>query len=282
MISIDDSKCVKCNLCVKVCTKRIISPGPEVAGEKNWFCIKCGHCFAVCPTGAITVMEHRDFEKVDIAATRPSAEQLMDLVKRRRSVRRYQPQAVSKEHLDLIIEAASNAPSAKNTRHLRAYVYTDADLIRQIARRTPEFYKKLLKIFRIPGFSLVWRKMGYPTGTLDAYRKDFEHLAFPKDVTDPVLHEAPTLIAFTAPRKDDMSIADGWIAAQTAVLFAESISVGTCYNGYLSIAANKDKVLKSLMKIPPNEHVISAITLGYPDVRFRRYVPRKRMRTAYI
>jgi len=282
MIGIDSNKCVKCNLCVKVCTKKIINPGPEVAGEKNWFCIKCGHCFAVCPSGAVTVMESREFEKTDFPQTRISPDQVMDLVKRRRSVRRYKPEPVSREHLDLIIEAASNAPSAKNIRHLRAYVYTDGDLIRQIARRTPEHYKKLLKIFNIPGFSFIWQKMGYPAGSLDAYKKDFERLAFPQDSSDPVLHDAPTLIAFAAPRKDDMSIADGWIAAQTAILFAESIGVGTCYNGYLSIAANKDKTLKSLMKIPANEHVVSTLTLGYPDIQFKRYVPRKKMRTNYI
>ncbi len=282
MINIDSQKCIKCNLCSKVCPDGIIEAGPTVSAEKNMaWCIRCGHCFAVCPTEAITVIGFKGFSPI---AVKPEpvvgAEPMMELLKSRRSGRRYKNEPVSREHLEKILEAASAAPSATNARIVRAYVYTDEELIRRISRQVPEFYKKLLKLFRLPGFSFIWKLLGYPPGQLAAYTADFRHIA--EDREFKILHHTRTLLVFTTPTKDEMAVADGWIAAQNAVVYAETIPVATCYNGYLSVAANKDKVLKAMMKIPAREYVVSALTLGYPDISFKRDAPRKTMRTFWI
>jgi nitroreductase/NAD-dependent dihydropyrimidine dehydrogenase PreA subunit len=279
MINIDKSKCIKCNLCGKVCPDGIIGPGPEVSAVRNLTgCIRCGHCYAVCPTDAIMVIGFKDFCPVTLKSTPAvEAEGLMVLLKGRRSVRRYKDEPVSREHLEKIITAASVAPSATNSRIVRAYVYTDAQVIEKIARRVPDFYKKLLKLFKLPGFPLIWKMLGYPPGKLEAYKGDFRQIA--EDREFKILHHTRTLLVFTAPSKDEMAVADGWIAAQNAVVYAETIPVATCYNGYLSVAANKDKGLKSLLKIPSHEYVVSALTLGYPDIEFKRDAPRKTMRT---
>jgi nitroreductase/NAD-dependent dihydropyrimidine dehydrogenase PreA subunit len=280
MISIDSNKCTKCNLCSKVCTKKVISPGPTIDPQKNLFCIKCGHCFAVCPSQAITVLEFKDAADTQPPRESILPEQLMSLIKYRRSIRFYKPEPVSREHLEKIIEAAAHAPSAKNMHRIRAYVYTDPQVIAQINARLPEHYKKLLKLFALPGFSAIWRLMGQPPAMLEAYRNDFKRIT--SDPGYQVLHHTPTLMVFTAPAKDAMSVADGWIAAQTATMFAETLGVGTCYNGYLVVAASKDKTLKSTMKVPANEHIIAAMTMGYPTMTFRRAASRKPMRTVYV
>jgi nitroreductase/NAD-dependent dihydropyrimidine dehydrogenase PreA subunit len=282
MINIDSQKCVKCNLCHKVCPAEVIGPGPVVSAEKNvaW-CIRCGQCYAVCPTEAITVIGVKDFSPIAVKPEPPvGAAQMMDLLKGRRSVRRYKDEPVSREHLEKIIEAASVAPSATNSRIVRCYAYTDAELIDKIARRMPEFYKKLLKLFKLPGFSFIWKLLGYPPGQLTAYTEDFRQIA--EDREFKILHHTRTLLVFTTPTKDEMAVADGWIAAQNAVVYAETVLVATCYNGYLSVAANKDKVLKSILKIPAREYVVSALTLGYPDITFKRDAPRKLMRTVWV
>jgi nitroreductase/NAD-dependent dihydropyrimidine dehydrogenase PreA subunit len=279
MITIDQNKCTRCNRCVKVCTKNILKPGPAVEPQRNRFCLNCGHCYAVCPSHAITLTEYENIQTPELSDLKVDADALMDLFKRRRSVRQYKPEPVAREHLEKIIEAASNAPSAKNNRNVKVYVYTDAPFIQRISHQMPTFYQKLLKIFKLPGFSFIWRKMGFPAEKLEAYRQDFVRLLSAKEGEDFFLHHAPALLVFTAARKDEMTVADAWIAAQNAVTFAQTLGVGSCYNGYLSIAAAKDKNLKSLMKIPQNEKVLAALTLGYPAVTYLRPAPRKIMET---
>ena len=53
MISIDESRCNLCGLCVPVCVRRILkleSKSVEVTDPA--LCLVCGHCKAVCPTDA--------------------------------------------------------------------------------------------------------------------------------------------------------------------------------------------------------------------------------------
>jgi len=68
---IDDSKCIKCMACARVCTYNAIR------GEIKKFvevipaaCMGCGSCVAECPTGAITIPAFSDqelFEQIDAA-----------------------------------------------------------------------------------------------------------------------------------------------------------------------------------------------------------------------
>ncbi len=279
MIIIDEKKCTKCNLCHKVCTKGVIQPGPTIDSVKSFFCMNCGHCYAVCPQGAINLggVSAGDGE------SRPaiSSADMMNLLKFRRSGRFYKPEPVSREHLQRIIEAASVAPSAKNLHRVKAYVYTDQQIIEQINQGISEHFRKLLKLFAVPGFPLIWKLLGFPPKLLKVYKNDFQRIAYPASDYS-ILHNTPTLLVFTVPNKDEMSVADGWIAAQNAVIYCETIGVGACYNGYLSVAAGKHKNLKSTMRIPAKEHVISALTLGYPTVTFRRPAPRRVMETIFI
>lgn len=61
-ITIDDSKCKSCYLCVDVCPKKLLKPGKTVgkAGQyivefqNNNECIACKQCAMVCPDAAIT------------------------------------------------------------------------------------------------------------------------------------------------------------------------------------------------------------------------------------
>jgi len=61
-----------------------------------------------------------------------NAAALMDLIKTRRSVRRFTAQPVEKEKLDLILEAARWAPSAGNSQPWELVVITRATTIRSL------------------------------------------------------------------------------------------------------------------------------------------------------
>lgn len=64
------------------------------------------------------------------------SEQLIELIKKRRSIRRYLPDPIPDEHINKILEAGLYAPSGKNRQPWRFFVIKDAKTIRSIAKST--------------------------------------------------------------------------------------------------------------------------------------------------
>jgi len=278
MISIDEAKCKHCNLCHVACPDGIIAKGPQIRVEAHQFCIQCGHCFAVCPQNAITLLDFEGIETPPIPQRVPiDSELMMALLATRRSARAYEPQTVSREHLEAILRAASWAPSSMNARPVRAYVYTDQAMIARIRDETARFYSRLLRLLSLPGFPILWRVLGRDPRQLGQLAYGLTYITTSDDKPDPILYDARTLISFTVPKRDKEAAGDAWLAAQNAVLYAETIPVVTCYNGFAIAAANNSRRLRAAMGVPKSEQVVVVLTLGYPKLRFLRQPPRRTM-----
>lgn len=277
MIHIETEKCTQCGTCVQHCPAGIIVDGPEIDTRIHKYCVGCGHCAVVCPSGAIRVLGMADADIPAYQETIPvSFEMLKTLLQRRRSIRKYKPEPVSKAHLEQIIDAASLVPTAHNWRSFRAYVCRDQPVIGEIHRRLTDHYSRLLEVFKqpIPAMSDAMR---------DEIRFAFERLVVnPPDGRDSLFWNAGTLLVFTTTINHPLCIGDAWIASFAAVMSAETIPVGTCYNGFLILGLNEDPSIKELMKIPPQEVVVAGFTLGYSDETHYRYPPRNPMPTTWI
>jgi hypothetical protein len=99
---------------------------------------------------------------------------------------------------------------------------------------------------------------------------------------DSLFWNAAALLVFTTPIPNPVAIGDAWIASFAAVMYAETIPVGTCYNGLLIEGLNGDPSIKPLLKIPAGETPVSGLTLGYRDEEHFRYPPRRSMQTTWI
>lgn len=276
-VTIDESKCNNCNLCFEVCIGGPIFEGPVVKHDEGIICVECGHCFAVCPEGAITIEGFEDIETAELgkyaAVNGPS---MKALLKGRRSGRLFKPEPVSREHVRELIEAASCAPSAHNSHPVKAYVYYDEAVIRNIEKETLAYYRRLLKIFNFRLFPPAWRMMGLDIEELDSLKNAFAGLLKPVKREDIVNYGSRTLLAFTAPRRNTLAVGDAWIAAQNSVIQAEALEIATFYNGFIIMAAGS-RALRKVMGIPRGEKVVVVLTLGYPRRRFRREAPRHTM-----
>lgn len=283
MIVIDEEKCDRCNLCYKVCIGGPIFKGPEISTDSRILCVECGHCYAICPQDAITLEGFEDIEIHDLPERPPvDGPSMMALLRGRRSGRMYTTESVSREHVLKIIEAASLAPSGHNSHQVKAYVYSDEELISDLRERTIRFYKKLLRVFNAPGFSSAWRLIGLDPEELETLKYAFEGLWTSTKNEDILFYGSRTVLVFTAPKHNAIALGDAWIAAQNAVNYAEAIKVATCYNGYLVQAASYDARLRSAMKIPRGEKVVAVLNLGYPKHDFSREAPRSIMDITWI
>jgi nitroreductase/NAD-dependent dihydropyrimidine dehydrogenase PreA subunit len=277
MIRIESEKCTHCGTCVQHCPAGIIVEGPELDEKIHKYCVSCGHCAVVCPSEAISVLGVEDLNVPPYQNHIPiSLEALKVLLQRRRSIRKYKPEPVSKAHLEQIIEAASLVPTAHNWRAFKAYVCRDQHVIGQIHQRLTEHYSRLIDVFKQP-----------IEGIADAIREEirfgFERLVVnPVAGRDSLFWNTNTLLVFTTTINHPLCFGDAWIASFAAVMSAETIPVGTCYNGFLIMGLNEDPSIKALMKIPSAESVVTGFTMGYSDETHYRYPPRKTMPTTWI
>jgi nitroreductase/NAD-dependent dihydropyrimidine dehydrogenase PreA subunit len=277
MITIDQKKCTQCDMCVGHCPAEIITEGPEIKEAIHKYCVGCGHCAVACPTGAISVVGLEDVKIPPYSKEVPiSCEAMETLLRKRRSVRHYKPEPVSKEHLKNIIEAASLVPTAHNWRPFKAYVCTDHTVISDIHKRVTEHYTRFIEVLKKP-------VEGMPEPMRHELLFAFDRLVVnPSAGRDSLFWKANTLLVFTTRIHHPLCIGDAWMASFAAVMYAETIPVGTCYNGFLIMALNEDPSIKPFLKIPDEELVVSGFTLGYSDEKHFSYPPRRVMETEWI
>lgn len=276
MLHIDHDHCTGCDACADVCPERLLVPGPSPETHLEAYCLQCGHCAVACPAGAL---------EMDGVATVPMGEAIVPaamlaLLQSRRSGRQYTGTPVSRAHLEALLTAAATAPSAKNFRPVKAYVYTDAAVIAAIRAATRACYQRLAGLLRLPGAHVLYRLLGYPAALREKLMHDARFLTTPCE-GDPLLHHAPTLLAFTAPRGWEPGIGDAWLAAHSAVLYAETLAIATCYNGFVAQAAGMDARVRRAMGVPAAERVVAVLTLGYPAARPRRGIQRPPLATVW-
>lgn len=165
-------------------------------------------------------------------------EKIIDIIKNRRSIRKYKDKPLAKRQVEEIIDSGRLAPSARNTQNWKFIVVTDKQLIKQMSEYV------VSKVIDDPRYSFVKERSG--------------------QVDDPILYSAPALIFIVAEEKDKWSTINCALAAQNMMLYAYSIGIGSCFIG-MARFINENSELKKRLKVP-NGHIIQGtIALGYAD-----------------
>ncbi|MFR1639208.1 MAG: nitroreductase family protein [Eggerthellaceae bacterium] len=126
LIEIDERYCVGCGRCVDDCVGANLALEDGIARVKGR-CILCGHCVAVCPTGAVSIPSY-DMEDVEICVPASAAidpRTMLGVIKSRRSVRNYLPNAIGQDALRLVLDAGRYTATAKNAQGCRFIVVQD-------------------------------------------------------------------------------------------------------------------------------------------------------------
>jgi nitroreductase len=163
--------------------------------------------------------------------------ELLELIKGRRSVRRYKPTPVKDEDLNAVLEAARWAPSWANTQCWQFIVVRD-----------PEIKSKLAQALR-----------------------------YKVDATNPAasaVRDAPVVIVACAElgksgcykgepltnKGDWWYMFDTALALQNMALMAHALGLGTVHTGWLDAEA-----VAEILEVPQNIAVVELVPLGYPD-----------------
>ena len=143
---VDPSKCTKCGVCLKACPSGIVSFGetglPEMDIRLASSCIECGHCAVFCPESAnsLTFLSAKNMVAADTLEM-PSECAALNLIKTRRSIRRFKKDVVPESAVSEIFEAVRMAPTASNSQPVRWIVSHDLSLTKEIVNLIPHNYK---------------------------------------------------------------------------------------------------------------------------------------------
>ena len=267
-ILINRDKCIGCGQCQRdcLCDTIYMDEGKARVGTKR--CIKCGHCIAICPKEAITLgnIENINWDQNNPGMERgraPEPEAFLDFLKFRRSIRHYKNQDIEAEKLDMIIEAGRYAPTASN-RQKNSFIILRKNIgqVRKAAVKT--LYDAAANKER-------------PLGEREMYRQSWMTMYddLERGKGDRLFFDAPAVILIVTDKKAGSSDIDAGIAASRMELQANALGLGVCYIGFLSTAIEFDDDVRKQIGIGDDERMAVAFTVGYPDVKYFRPVPRK-------
>ena len=261
-IFVDQDLCTRCGICSTVCPMKIIDPAyestlPRVPEAKATMCIRCGHCEVSCPSQAVTLNFLAD-EKVSLAAGAGSLspEDIGIYLKNRRSVRHYTPEPVDKETITRILDVARYAASGGNGQPVQWLVVHDPKEVHLLAGLTIDWMKTLLH-------------SNHPmSGMVPSIVKAWEH------GYDPVCRGAPHLVVAHIPEGNPVASIDAIIALTHFDITAPAYGAGTCWAGFLSMAAAAYQPLQKALALPSGRTYAYALMFGHPQ--YKTYgIPRR-------
>ena len=166
---------------------------------------------------------------------------LMEAIYSRRSVRSYTEQSVHKATIEVLIQAAIQAPSALNQQPWAFAVIHDGQVLAQ--------YSDHVKAQVLKGLT--------PQSPLYAHRQALESPAYN------VFYGAGTLIVICAKPEGVNAEEDCSLAAQNLMLAAHAMGLGTCPIGFARPWLNLEETKRDLA-IPMHYTVVFPVIVGYP------------------
>ena len=275
-IKIDMERCIKCGKCVQVCPSEIMVRDPqtrEIHLQQVEHCIGCGHCVDVCPTDSVI---HSSFPPETVHAIdyaqMPTPEQVMLLLKSRRSNRTITSRPVPGEWLEQIVEAARCAPTASNSRQVDFTLLTDPEQLRQIGEYTVEVFDGLRRVF---DNRVAKALCGAWLPGLYRYIPTFRRLRRAQSAgKDPILRRATALLVIHTPKSNRFGCEDANLAYQNASLMAQSLGVSQVYMGFIISAIKQDRKGRLVQLLGVDGKPQAIMALGIPAFRYPKYVDR--------
>ena len=88
-VRVDPARCVGCGLCAEDCVAHNLVLREGKAEVLRTQCIYCGYCEAICPQNAVTLTGFADRPEEFSEQTRLDPETLLQAIRTRRTVRRF-------------------------------------------------------------------------------------------------------------------------------------------------------------------------------------------------
>jgi nitroreductase len=170
---------------------------------------------------------------------------VIESIKKRRSIRSYDPKPVPREFVNAIIEAGNEAPSAMNSQPWRFVVVVDRDA------------KKKLLSAALPNA----KKITDAVKDVDPERYEIIKKRY-AELPDPVYYSAPTIVFVIGNGRYAAHSCP--LACENMMLAAHALGLGSCWVGFGAMVLD-DPAVRSLLELKEGDAIFGPILLGYPQ-----------------
>ncbi len=294
MLAVNSETCKGCGLCAEICPRRVLVIKEDtgvkrsvVFEDRRDLCLNCGHCAALCKHGSITIDGLDPDGYQNTVETKVKYDQMLAVLKQRRSVRRYKNKDIPREVWDKILEAVSAAPAISGSEVIGVSVITGGDKMRSLSEIGYSMYGDLAKKLKNPLIRFIMkRKVGsrkvHLLGNFVLPAMPWYTKWYKEENKDELRRDCPAVMLFHCDTLEPAGDEACMLAAFHAVLAAETLGVGSCINGLLPPIINKTKEVRQTISLPDNHEVYAALTLGYPKYKFKKTIPRKLGRVNFV
>ncbi|MCE5328185.1 MAG: nitroreductase family protein [Planctomycetaceae bacterium] len=263
LLSFDDAVCTRCGKCGSACPMgfiRVGSRGPRTVPDAQEKCMLCGHCIAACAT---KTLQH---ERLAPEACLPLDENwrgdvhaVEQLIKGRRSIRRYEDRPVDRATLLKVIDMARYAPTGMNSQSVSWLVVYKAGEVKKLSAAVIDWMRSLAAKGELIGgnYNPAPMIMAWDNGT------------------DLILRGCPHVLVAYAREGDAMAAGSCTAALTTAELAAATLGLGTCWAGFLHMAMIFSPAAREVLALPAGHVMHGALMIGHPAEQYHRIPPRK-------
>ena len=268
-IIVDKDLCTRCKICSAVCPMAIVSPAdentlPVVQDKVAGMCIMCGHCEVSCPSQALLLNVRPDERQLlPDGAGFVSPDDLELYLKKRRSVRHFTKDPVPKEKIERMLDIARYAASGGNSQPVQWIVVHDSELVKKIAGLTVEWMKTLV--------NSTHPMSGYVPMLIAAWDGG----------RDVICRGAPHLLFAHIPDDNPVASVDAIIALTHVDVAAPTFGIGTCWAGFVAMAAASYEPLRKQLRLPAGRKCAYAMMFGHPKYMVYGIPRRKPLEVAW-
>lgn len=266
MMTVDKDKCIGCGLCVKDCFVRDIELIDGKAKINNVKCFKCGHCIAVCPKNAVFTDEYNmeDVKEYDKEKFEIDAENLLNFIKFRRTVRQFKNKDVEVEKLKDIIEAGRFTQTGSNSQNVSYIVVKDGiEELKEMALESLDGLGKNIlsnlnpQTMPFKRYAQMWVNM-------------YEEYKINPTGKEKLFCNAPAVVLVVSESPVNASL-----ASSNMELMTNALGLGTFFSGFFVRAAQGNKKIMDYLGLDEGKQIVTCMVIGYPDVKYSRTAPRK-------
>jgi nitroreductase len=170
--------------------------------------------------------------------------EVLDAIRKRRSVRAYDLKPITRDAISTIIEAGNEAPSAMNSQPWRFVVVEGKAEKKKLLEAALPNAKKILDMIK-----------GHDPERYETIKKRYEELE------DPVYYSAPAIVFVIGSGRYAAHSCP--LACENMMLAAYSLGLGSCWVGFGSMVTD-DAEVRNILELNEDETIFGPILIGYP------------------